>query len=607
MPELKLENSLVDDRYEVVERLSRGSFAEIFVARDREAGGMEVVLKALNTSLQGTPDADLERTLIENFQNEAVALDAVRHPHVILRWGHGAAADLRGTPFYYLSLEYMPGGDLLKLCRARPGAALPLDDALFYFKQACEALAYAHDKGIIHRDLKPNNFLLSADQRTLKIADFGVAKIATGEDNEITRVGADIYAPPEHHPSVGGVGGVASVAKVAGETGEASGEIAGARSRLTASADIYSLAKSFYTTICGRPPGQFTCEPITRLPADSISEPARRRLLEVLRRATDDSPAARYASVIEFWSDLAQVASVSEDVKVEALDDADDATIIRPRLNVAPGALPNRPARPDFDPQLATARLPANFATATLVEKSQAVQSPAGRPAFENENLRQAQPAPKSKPGDRSSKFFIELQENRPTPAVQTQVKSESPAAQVELKSKSPAKAESPTVAEPPAKAESPAKAEQPAANRLKKATDRFNRKVRRNIFVGLMVFTLLGAIVKVDRYVRSQPAPFDLGAPLGFGRPAEIEIVTSGLNVRSEPSSKGKTEKVLGTVAKGTVHEVLEQMNNDWIKIRVHEWARKEPNVDTDDGWIYCNLDGNPPNVRVVSRKFWR
>ncbi|HKC89628.1 MAG TPA: protein kinase, partial [Blastocatellia bacterium] len=179
MPELKLENSLVDDRYEVAERLSRGSFAEIFVARDREADKMEVVLKALNTSLQGTPDADLERTLIENFQNEAVALDAVRHPHVILRWGHGAAADLRGTPFYYLSLEYMPGGDLLKLCRSRPGAALPLDEALFYFKQACEALAYAHDKGIIHRDLKPNNFLLSADHRTLKIADFGVAKIAT--------------------------------------------------------------------------------------------------------------------------------------------------------------------------------------------------------------------------------------------------------------------------------------------------------------------------------------------------------------------------------------------------------------------------------------------
>jgi serine/threonine-protein kinase len=578
MPELKLENSLVDDRYEVVERLSRGSFAEIFVARDREAGGMEVALKALNTSLQGTPDADLERTLIENFQNEAVALDAVRHPHVILRWGHGAAADLRGTPFYYLSLEYMPGGDLLQLCRARPGNALPLDEALLYFKQACEALAYAHEKGIIHRDLKPNNFLLSADRRTLKIADFGVAKIATGEDNEITRVGADIYAPPEHHPS---------------EAGEASGDGGGARSRLTASADIYSLAKSFYTTVCGRPPSQFTCDPITHLPADSINESVKARLLEVLRRATDDDPAARYASVIEFWSDLAQIASVSIEVKAEKIDDIDDTTIIRPRLNVAPGALPNSPAQPDFDPRLATGRLQINLTTATLVEKPQAVQSTATPIAFGDSNSRKPQPALKLKPGDRSSKFFIELQDNRPAPTVQTQVKADPPAAKADLKA--PAKAESQT------KAESPAKGEQSKPGRAKKAVDKFNWEVRRNIFIGLLAFTFLGLLVSVYNYVRNQDAPF------GFGPPSEIEIVTDGLNVRSTPSSSREREKVLGSVAKGSRHEVLDRAANNWIMIRVHEWATKEPGVDTDKGWIYGGSDGNPPNVRVVSRKFWR
>ncbi len=568
MPELKLENSLVDERYEVVERLNRGSFAEIFVARDREADRKEVVLKALNTSLQGTPDADLERTLIENFQNEAVALDAVRHPHVILRWGHGAAADLRGTPFYYLSLEYMPGGDLLKLCRSRLGAALPLDEALLYFKQACEALAYAHDKGIIHRDLKPNNLLLSADHRTLKIADFGVAKIATGEDNEITRVGADLYAPPEHHP------------------GEQYGEAT--RSRLTASADIYSLAKSFYTVICGRAPSQFTCDPITFLPADSIDEAVKRRLLEVLRRATDDNPAARYASVIEFWSDLAQVASVGEEKKaLETPEDAEDATIIRPRLIVTPGALPEGPVQPDFNPALATAPLQASFATATLVEKQPAVQKPPIQFAFDNNDFRQAQPAQKTMPGDRSSKFFIELQERRPAPAVQSQVEGEAPAVRADSK--------------PPAKAESPTKAEPPKRGRAKKAVDKFNWKVRRRIFIGLFAFAILGAIVKVDRYVRSQDTPF------GFGPPNEIEIVTDGLNVRSAPSGSREREKILGSVAKGTRHEVLERANNNWLQIKVSSWATKEPGVETNKGWIYGDLDGNPPNVRVVSRKFWR
>jgi serine/threonine protein kinase len=569
MPELKLENSLVDNRYEVVERLSRGSFAEIFVARDRDAGGMEVVLKALNTSLQGTPDADLERTLIENFQNEAVALDAVRHPHVILRWGHGTAADLRGTPFHYLSLEYMSGGDLLKLCRARPGNTLPLDEALFYFKQVCEALAYAHDKGIIHRDLKPNNFLLTADHRTLKIADFGVAKISTSEDNEITRVGADIYAPPEHHP------------------GEVSG--AGVGVRLTASADIYSLAKSFYTIVCGRPPSQFRCDPITYLPADPINESVKRRLLDVLRRATDDVPAARYASVVEFWSDLAQVASVGEEeIADETLDDADDTTIIRPRLNVAPGTMPRGPSQPDFDPALASAPLQVGFATAKLVEKPQAVQTAANQRAFEDNNLHRAQPAQKLKQGDRSSKFFVELQENARPPAVQTQVKGEQPAPPSD--SKSPAKAESPTKAEPST-----------VKRRAKKAADKFNWKVRRNIFIGLLSFTFLGVIVSLYNFVRSQDAPF------GFGPPTEIRVEVDGLNVRSAPSSSREREKVLGTVRRGSRHEVLELSNNNWILIRVKEWATKEPNVETDRGWIYGDLDGNPPNVRVVSRKLWR
>ena len=244
MPQLKLENSLVDERYEVREQLSLGSYAEIFVARDRHANGQEIVIKALNTHLQGTPESDLEKTLIENFQNEAVALDAVRHPHVILRLGHGTAADLNGVPFHYLVLEYMPGGDLLRLCKGSPGSAVDLQKALFYYKQVCEALAYAHSKGVIHRDLKPNNFLLSRDHSLLKVADFGVAKI-TGEGNaEITRVGADIYAPPEHHPD------------------ESRGHVG----RLTAAADIYSLAKSFYTVLSGRPPSQFIRRPITSLP-----------------------------------------------------------------------------------------------------------------------------------------------------------------------------------------------------------------------------------------------------------------------------------------------------------------------------------------------------
>src|SRR5712691_2501643 len=154
MPELKLQQSRLDGRYDILECLGRGSYAEIYVAHDNaasEGAPRTIVIKALNTSLQDTPDAELERTLVVNFQNEAVALDRVRHPNIISRLGHGTALDLDGTMFHYILLEYLPGGDLAAFSR---NGLLPLDRALFYLEQVCSGLAHAHHCGVIHRDIK---------------------------------------------------------------------------------------------------------------------------------------------------------------------------------------------------------------------------------------------------------------------------------------------------------------------------------------------------------------------------------------------------------------------------------------------------------------------
>ena len=143
-----------------------------------------MVIKALNVFLQDDLDADLERTLVENFQNEAIALDRVRHPNVISRIGHGTARDLKGTVFHYLVLEYLPGGDLQNAVRR---GRIPLKRSIRYIEQVCAGLAHAHSRGIIHRDIKPQNLLLTADHETVKIADFGVARINLN-DAPITRV-----------------------------------------------------------------------------------------------------------------------------------------------------------------------------------------------------------------------------------------------------------------------------------------------------------------------------------------------------------------------------------------------------------------------------------
>src|SRR6188474_1831169 len=155
MRELSLSNCRLDRRYDIQRELGRGSYAEIFLASDTLASPQsthrQVVIKALNVFLQDDLDDDLERTLIENFQNEAIALDRVRHPNIISRLGHGTAKDLRGKTFHYLVLEYLPGGDLQRYCRER---STDPKTTINYLEQVCAGLRHAHMKGVIHRDIK---------------------------------------------------------------------------------------------------------------------------------------------------------------------------------------------------------------------------------------------------------------------------------------------------------------------------------------------------------------------------------------------------------------------------------------------------------------------
>lgn len=327
MKELSLNNCRLDKRYDIRDTLGRGSYAEIFLARDiaasPESPHSEVVIKALNVFLQDDVDVDLERTLVENFQNEAVALDRVRHPNIISRLGHGTSRDLRGTIFHYLILEYLSGGNLQRLVRQSP---LDLLTALGYIEQVCAGLSHAHSRGVIHRDIKPQNLLLTADKKTVKIADFGVARMTVSE-SPITRVGTNIYAPPEHSPLS------------AGRTGELG------HGSLTPAADVYSLAKTVYTIISGEAPRAFVNEMITSLPKTLSESPAADMLLRVLSKATEADPGRRHASIREFWGDLSEVRQ--QDAQGVY---ADPPSREIPRPHVSAGYTAAVPAAPDFDP-----------------------------------------------------------------------------------------------------------------------------------------------------------------------------------------------------------------------------------------------------------------
>jgi serine/threonine protein kinase len=325
MRELLLENCRIERRYDIVRRLGIGSYSEIFLATDNFAASgspnRNVVIKALNVSLQDDVDADLERTLLDNFQNEALSLDKVRHPNIVNRLGHGTARDLDGKVFHYLVLEYLAGGDLQSEVRNGP---IPIETALSYLEQICAGLKFAHEQGVIHRDVKPHNILLSVDRKTVKVTDFGVARGLLA-DGPITRVGSNVYAPPEHSPFVSAA--VGTVVK------------------LGPSSDIYSLAKTAYAMLTGEIPRKFTGSPISSLPDIGMSDAAASQVLAVLKRATQDDPQDRYLTISAFWGDIS-TAFLSE------VDDEVDTVVskryVPPQPYVSRGYNPIPPQGPSF-------------------------------------------------------------------------------------------------------------------------------------------------------------------------------------------------------------------------------------------------------------------
>lgn len=331
MKELLLNNCRLDARYDIRENLGRGSYAEIYVARDilasPNAPHALVVIKALNVFLQDDLDVDLERTLVENFQKEAIALDRVRHPNIISRLGHGTARDLRGTVFHYLVLEYLPGGDLAKLSKNRK---LGLNEVFDYLEQVCAGLGHAHERGIIHRDIKPQNLLLTKDLETVKIADFGVARVSQGNE-PITRVGTNMYAPPEHSPLFNEAFDVVTVTE------------------LTPAADIYSLAKSTYALVTGDSPRKFTSMPITELPLSFDDKSWSAEFLAILRKATQNNPQARYQTVQDFWQDLVKVKTLADAENTETETKISTRLHLVPQASVSADFSPQTPLKPKFN------------------------------------------------------------------------------------------------------------------------------------------------------------------------------------------------------------------------------------------------------------------
>ncbi|MGH7569829.1 MAG: methylated-DNA--[protein]-cysteine S-methyltransferase [Gemmatimonadales bacterium] len=156
-------------RYEIQAIVGAGGMGVVYRALDRELGEI-VALKLLRDRA--------DPTALARFRRELRLARRVSHPNVVRVHDLGeAGADEGGGRF--ITMEYVAGPSLG--AALAQGGPLPIPAAVALGKQLARALAVVHAEGVIHRDLKPQNVLLAADGEA-KLADFGIAKPARGDD-----------------------------------------------------------------------------------------------------------------------------------------------------------------------------------------------------------------------------------------------------------------------------------------------------------------------------------------------------------------------------------------------------------------------------------------
>ncbi len=186
-------------KYRVERILGTGNMG-VVVAATHLALGQLVALKFM------LPSQSARKEPLERFVREARAAARLKSQHVTRVLDVGTLEN--GAP--YMVMECLEGCDLAALLHTR--GPLPLEEAVEYVLQACEAAGEAHAAGIVHRDLKPANLFLTTDTGgapCIKVFDFGISKIAG--DLTLTReeqaLGSPLYMSPEQISSSKNVDG----------------------------------------------------------------------------------------------------------------------------------------------------------------------------------------------------------------------------------------------------------------------------------------------------------------------------------------------------------------------------------------------------------------
>ncbi|HVR95572.1 MAG TPA: serine/threonine-protein kinase [Thermoanaerobaculia bacterium] len=277
--------------------LGRGGMGEVYLAeRDEGTFQQQAALKLIKKGMDS-------RAIVRRFVRERQILSRLDHPGIARLLDGGSTTD--GRPFFVL--ERVEGIPITEYCRRqRLARGLDLEGALRLVQDVCAAVDSAHRRLVVHRDLKPANILVTGDG-TVKLLDFGIAKLLAGEEEEtapLTQIDARVMTPAYAAPE-----------QILGEP-------------VTTATDVYALGVLTYELITGTLPHTREHRSLQGL-AGELSRQTVERPSAVLRRAPGEEgrrlarrlagdldlvvltalhrdPARRYPSAAAFADDLAR-------------------------------------------------------------------------------------------------------------------------------------------------------------------------------------------------------------------------------------------------------------------------------------------------------------
>ena len=274
-------------RYQVEKELGKGAMGVVYLGKDPKISRV-VAIKTLALSQEF--GADELQDVKARFFREAETAGRLNHPNIVTIFDAGEEHDLA-----FIAMEFLQGKDLVS--HTKPDNLLPLSKVMSIVARVADALAYAHTHNVVHRDIKPANMMYEPGTDTLKVTDFGIARIT---DSSKTKTGMVLGTPSFMSPE-----------QLAGK-------------KIDGRSDLFSLGVSLYQLVCGRLPfegdsmAQLMFKIANEPPADirSINPDLPECLVAIINKALAKQVEQRYQTGAEMAQALRQCMASQEIVDV---------------------------------------------------------------------------------------------------------------------------------------------------------------------------------------------------------------------------------------------------------------------------------------------------